>query len=97
MDTDEQEKAITSTRDLARRGGDERAAWAEVHSLIKQRADVAAAELKHLVNSQQMLSLEKVLLVQAAFIDIIKRRVDDPETAAAIAAEMRTITDRRDP
>ena len=65
--------------------------------MIKQRADVAAAELKYLVHSGQLLSLELLLLIQAAFVDIIKRHVTDESALAAISAEMSKVTDGRAP
>ncbi len=77
--------------DRAERAGELRVALraiAEVRSTIKLLADT---ERKRLMDEEQTISVDELMVMVGAIIDIIRRHVASRETREAIAAEIRLI------
>ena len=49
-----------------------------------------------MIDANQMLSIEQLLVIQAAFVDIIKSEISDPIILGNISRKMMALLDRRD-
>jgi len=69
----------------------QRAALAEIRSLIKEKAQLVAQENRLLADRQQMITVEQYLLGMRALGSAVRRLVDDPATLRAIDGEFRRL------
>lgn len=63
-------------------------AWAEVQNVIQQRRALVETERKRRVDMQQMIDSKQAMLLFGAVAGIIKARVSDRDTLAAISADL---------
>ena len=85
---------LKDIEDIATRGVEEGRAWSSVLDLAERHAKLAEAERRRMIDAGQMLSLEKLLAIQAAFVEIIRSEIgDQPQVLANISRRMAQITD----
>lgn len=68
------------------------AAWMEISSLIDQRRKLVESERKRLVEMQQMISVERAMILIGAIAAVIKENVTDRTALANISAELNRLT-----
>lgn len=71
--------------------GDEQG-WREIAELVDRRRRLVESERKRLVEMQQTITAERAMILMAAILDVIRRNVPDPQTVAAISADLRALT-----
>lgn len=86
-------QAITALGELLFQGADTRVAWDEVNSLIEQRRKLVETERKRLIDENQMITVDRLMILVAAIVDIIRRNVVSKEERAAVASEIRLLVD----
>jgi hypothetical protein len=79
--------ALDRLAELIDHGLEDYAAWADVRSLVDQRARLVANERRRLVEMQQMITAERAMTMLGAVVAIIRRHIRDRETLAAISAD----------
>jgi hypothetical protein len=77
-------------------GRDESTAWGLILGLMEQRRKLVATERKHLADDERFIAVERLMVMTAALLDIIRRHVASPETRKAIADEVRALIPRAD-
>lgn len=82
-------QTIASIIESGSRDGD---MWAEIFTVVNQRARIVESERKRLVENQQMISSERAMILMAAVVDTIRKHVTDPATLTAIAVDIRRLT-----
>lgn len=87
-DTDEARAALGALDQLFTDGIADYAAWKEVSDLVEQRRKLVESERKHEVETQQMISTERALLLIGAIGETIRRHVADAGTRQLIAADL---------
>lgn len=70
-------------------------AFTNVYDLIEQRRRLVETERKRLVDMQQMITTEQAMLLVGALIGIIKARVHDRDTLAAIQSDVNGLLARQ--
>jgi len=70
------------------KGLDDYAAWSEIQALLEQRRKIVESEQKRLVALQQVITVEKAMILFAAITDVIKRNVTDRQQLASISHEL---------
>lgn len=70
-------------------GRDESTAWGLILGLMEQRRKLVSTERKHLADDERFIAVESLMVLLSALLDVIRRRVPDPETQKAIADELR--------
>jgi hypothetical protein len=68
--------------------GESAEGWAEIRGLIRDRAAVAAAEQKRLVELEQYVTAEQAMTFVGALMASVRRHVDDQRALAAIASDL---------
>lgn len=71
-------------------------ARARLYDLIEQRRRLVETERKRLVDMQQMITSEQAMLLVGALVGIIRARVNDPSTLAAIQSDINGLLAQRD-
>lgn len=66
-------------------------AWEGVNELIEQRRKLVETERKRLADEDRMISVERLMIMAAAIIDIIRRHVVSKEQRGAISDEIRLL------
>ncbi len=64
------------------------AAWQDVRGLLDQRRRLVESERKRLVETHQMISSERAMVLIAAVVDTVRRHVTDRGALAAISADI---------
>lgn len=64
------------------------AAWSEIQGVLQQRRALVESERKRRVDMQQMIDAKQAMLLVGAVVGIIKARVSDRSTLAAISADI---------
>lgn len=64
------------------------AAWGEIQNVVQQRRALVETERKRRVDMQQMIDSKQAMLLFGAVAGIIKARVSDRDTLAAISADL---------
>jgi hypothetical protein len=85
---EEMEATVSKVSALVRAGLSESYVWAEIRSLMKQRAELVANERQRMVQLQQMITSEQAMVLLASLVSTIKRHVHDRDALAAISAEL---------
>lgn len=68
-------------------------AWDDIVNLIDQRRKLVETERKRLQDEDNAIGIEKLMLMIAAIIDIIRRHVASKETRGAISEDIRRLVD----
>jgi len=77
-------------------GRDECAAWGMILELIEQRRKLVDTERRRLLDEDQVISVERLMILVAAIVDIIKRNVASREERAAVSNEIRCLVSSSD-
>lgn len=64
------------------------AAWDEVAKLLEQRRRLVESERKRLVEMQQVVTVERAMLLVSAITESVRRHVHEPRALAAIHADL---------
>lgn len=65
-----------------------REAWGEVLHVTGQRRVLVESERKRLVETQQMISSERAMVLVTALVDVVRRHVRDHDTLRAISGDL---------
>jgi len=69
--------------------GEEPIAWAQVMGLVEQRRKLVDTERKRLMDEDRAIPIERLMILVAAIVDIIRRNVASQEARRAISDEIR--------
>lgn len=78
--------------DLFTRGVADYAAWGEVQRLLQERRKVVESERKRQIELQQMITVERALLLVTAVVDSVRTHVNDPAVLGAISQDLLRLT-----
>ena len=92
-DTGAMRAALLEVGDLIRDGAADWAAWAEVRSLLQDRRRLVESERKRLVDTQQMITTERAMVLLGAVVDTVRRHVTDRAALVAISTELGALVD----
>ena len=76
---------------LAEGGNSDAAIWNGVNGLIEQRRRLADTERRRLEGEEHSVKLDQVMLMFAAILEIIRRRVSDVDAQRAVAQDLRAL------
>lgn len=79
---------------VTERSDEERQVWKLIREFIMLRRTLVIAEVKGLKETGQMISKEQLMILLAAFTSVIRDRVPDLTTRAALMEELRKLFDR---
>lgn len=85
---EDKDAAILYIFHLIERGNDDYQAWQDVRGLLDQRRRLVESERKRLVESHQMISSERAMVLIAAIVDTVRRHVTDRGALAAISTDI---------
>lgn len=91
--TERAELAIHEIIDTIARGHGDWMAWQDIHATLEARRRLVESERKRLIDSEQMITAERAMLLFGAIGGIIKRHVSDPAILQSIAADLSEIID----
>ncbi len=72
-------------------GREEQLTWRVVMNLVEQRRKLVETELKHRADEERFITVERLMILVAAIVDIMRRHIADPETRRKIADEIRCL------
>jgi len=82
------ERALNAILDAIDAGYNERAAWQELRQITQEIRLLKESERKHLVDSQQMISVQQAMVMLGAVTHIIRTHVTDPKALDGISREL---------
>jgi len=86
---------LDELKQAIQKGLDDYAAWGEIQALLEQRRKIVESEQKRLVALQQVITVEKAMLLFGAITDVIKRNVTDRHQLAAISHELAGLLEKQ--
>lgn len=86
---------LEELKESIQKGLDDYAAWGEIQALLEQRRKIVESEQKRLVALQQVITVEKAMVLFAAITDVIKRNVTDRQQLASISHELSGLLERQ--
>jgi hypothetical protein len=90
-DAERLRSAVIGMDRAVQRGGDEARAWQEILSLIEQRRKLVDTERRRLADEDKAISIERLMILVTAIIDVIRRNVASRETREAMADDIRRL------
>jgi len=72
-------------------GRDESTAWRMILELIEQRRRLVDTERKRLLDEDQVITVDRLMVLVGALVDIIRRNVASREERAAVSNEIRCL------
>lgn len=83
-----------SMRDLgeALNSSDGQDLWDDIRAIIQERKALVDTETKRAKAAQESITLDRLMLVMSAVLDIIKQHVTDADTLQYIAADIRKLS-----
>jgi hypothetical protein len=87
----DREVAMQTILVLCQEGMADYAAWNEVKSVLELRRRASETEMKRRVAMQTMITEDRALLMQSAFLDILRKNVTDLSILAAISSDFRKL------
>ena len=84
-------RAITQLGQILEQGPDATTAWHEINELIEQRRRLVDTERKRLLDEDQVITVDRLMVLVAALVDIIRRNVASREERAAVSNEIRLL------
>jgi len=87
-DPDAVRRHLRDLGELIERGTADDATWAEVRALIEQRRRLVESEAKRLVQGQHMITADRLNLLLAVVVQVVRTHVHDRATLAAISADL---------
>lgn len=91
------QEALTDLQRAISRGVSDYAAWHEIGDVIEQRRKLVESERKRLIELQQILTIEKAMLLVGALSEIVRRHVADRGQLAAISQDIHALLNRPAP
>lgn len=82
---------LRTDREAIAGGSDESMAWGLILGLMEQRRKLVSTERKHLADDERFIAVESLMVLLSSLLEIIRRRVPDPETQKGIADELRRL------
>ena len=73
---------------LVGRGAEEYDRWNELRHLQGHKVKLIESERKHLYDTQQMITVERMMLAVSRLIDIVHRHIHDVPTLRSISADI---------
>lgn len=83
--------AITALGSLLEQASDSSLAWGEIDELIERRRRLVETERKRLLDEDQVVTVDRLMVLMAALVDIIRRNVASGEERAAVSNEIRLL------
>lgn len=83
--------AVVGMDHAVQRGGDEARAWREILGLIEARRRLVDTERRRLSDEDKAISIERLMVLCTAIIDVIRRNVASREQREAMANEIRLL------
>lgn len=65
--------------------------WSELVKMVREKSDIAAKEWRRIVDMQQIITLDKGMVLVNTLSDLVLRHVKDRATRAAIADEINRV------
>lgn len=81
-------RSMQTLQGSLRSGMGDYAAWNEVYNLVDHRRRLVESERKRQIEAQQVLPLDRAMLVISALVDIVRRHVTDQDQILAIGADV---------
>jgi len=88
-------EALTEIGELIKFGADDYANWEEIIKLLDQRRRLVESERKRLVEMQQMITVERAMVLVSAVVNAVARHIDDRKQLNAIATDIRGLVARQ--
>lgn len=73
------------------------AAWSEVLDLVERRRKLAETEAKRLEKMGNQITADRLMLLLAAVVDVIRRHVPERKVLSAISRDITELVNRDDP
>lgn len=89
----EAEFKLTHLEQIIRDGVDMASTWTEVQMLTESKRRLVETQRKTLVDAEQMITIDRMMVLLSAVVHIIQTKVTDESTATAISAEIRQLVD----
>lgn len=83
--------ALHELHEALTRASSEQHVWDQLLGLVEQRRKLVDTERKRLADEDQAIAVDKLMLLMAAMVDIVRRHVASKEARSAIAAEIRQL------
>jgi hypothetical protein len=87
-DQDKMKDALTGLNRILSLGVDDYKAWDEVGKTLEQRRKLVESERKRLVDMEQMISVERTMVLLSAVISVIRENVTDRKTLRKISTDI---------
>ena len=71
---------------------DSQNSWDDIRAIIQERRGLVDTETKRAKAAQESITLDRIMLVMSAVLDIIKQHVTDANTLQHIAADIRKLS-----
>lgn len=89
--------ALVDLGDLIERGASDRAAWADVLSLMRDKRALVESERRRLVEMQQMITSTEAMTLVSALSESVRTHVKDTEALKGISADLMRLLGRQEP
>ena len=83
--------SMTTMRRLIQRGIADHVAWAEILDGVEQRRRLVESERKHMVQMEQLVSVEQMMIVAAQLLESVRKNVSNRSEIGAITADFTRI------
>lgn len=80
---------------LIHSGANDYLTWTQISAMLEQRRKLVDTERRMLVDMQQMITSEQAMTLVAALTDIVRKRVSDRDTLAAIQSDLVRLLNRQ--
>jgi len=87
-------RAIRELGALLDQGADATLAWTEINELMETRRKMVETERKRLLDEDQVITVDRLMVLVAALVDIIRRNVASKDERAAVSDEIRLLVER---
>lgn len=89
-------EALQSLGEIIQRGQADYAAWQDVSIVMEQRRRLVESERKRRVDMQQMITVDRAMLLIGAISDILKRNIEDRNLLNKISRELQSLLVKRE-
>lgn len=87
-DQDKMTVALSELNRLLNLGVDDYKAWDEVGKMLEQRRKLVESERKRLMDMEQMITVERTMVLLSAVVSIIRENVTDRKILSAISSDI---------
>ena len=81
-------ECLGELNELVSAGQRDYSVWHEISKNIEQRRKLVESERKRLVEMQQMITIERAMLLVAAIVDVVRENVRDAKTLQSISTDI---------